>query len=309
MSLCVQYDTIARIYKTNKNKMFNLKLLHALIIASISLNAAQASTFSDLLDKAKQTINNGQQGMDAATAWDKFRKGDTQAYNLLVTLARQGNPAAQNYVGWILDNGANGNQPDHATALRFFQAASKLPLAAYNVGIMTFLGRGTVANEQAALPYFITAANEHIVQAQVWLTVYHYKTGSKEDAFKWAQEAARQSDRLGAYYLTRMLVERKQYKEAMATGSKAVELYSADAAILVAFLYENGLGSDPSKKMALAYRLIASGIKNGRISDTGRFGLTGLSDLDAEQGRGFASNWMANHKKPAPVDYRVTLAE
>lgn len=290
-------------------KMFNQKLLHALIVASISLNAAQASTFSDMLDRAKQTLESGHQGMDAAMAWAKFRKGDKQAFNVLVRLARQGNPAAQNYVGWILDNGANGAQPDHATALRFFQAASKLPVAAYNVGIMTFLGRGVAANEQAALPYLTTAANDHIVQAQVWLTVYYYKTGKKEDAFKWAQEAARQSDRLGAYYFARMLAERRQYKDALENGSKAVELYSADAADLVAFQYENGLGTDQSKKMALAYRLIASGIRNGRISDTGRFGLMGLSDLDAEQGRGFAENWMNNHKKPVVVDYRATLAE
>jgi TPR repeat protein len=290
--------------------MLKQKLLHVLIIASIPLNAAQASAFSDALDKAKQTLNAGQQGMDAATAWNKFKKGDKPAFNVLVRLAKQGNPAAQNYVGWILDNGANGNQPDHKMALRFFQAASKLPLAAYNVGIMTFLGRGTDANEQAAIPYFITAANDQIEQAQVWLTVYYYKAGKKDDAFRWATEAARQSDRLGTYYLARMLVEQKQYKNALENGSKAAELYSADAAILVAYLYENGQGTGQSKKMALAYRLIASGIKNGRIIDPGRFaGLTGISELDAEQGRGFASNWMENHKKPTLVDYRVTLAE
>lgn len=292
--------------------MLTQKILTVWILASISLNVAQASAFSDLLDKSKQTLNSSQQEMDATTAWSKFRKdnADAGAFNVLVMLSRQGNPAAQNYVGWILDNGANGKQVDHATALRFFQAASsKLPVASYNVGIMTFLGRGATANEQAALPYFITAANDHITCAQVWLTIYYYKAGMKEDAFKWAQEAARQDDRLGTYYLTRMLIERKQYKEAMESGSKAVELYSTDAATLVAFLYENGLGTDQSKKMALAYRLIASGIKNGHINDTGRFGLTGLSDLDAEQGRGFASNWMVNHKKPAPVDYRTTLAE
>ena len=289
--------------------MFKQKLLPALLIASISVNAAQASTFTDVLDRAKQAFNNGQQGIDASTAWRKFGEGDKQAFNVLMRLAKQGNPAAQNYVGWILDNGANGTQPDHATALRFFQAASKLPLAAYNVGIMTFLGRGTVANEQAALSYFITAANDHISCAQVWLTVYYYKSGKGEDAFKWAQEAARQSDRLGTYYLARILAERKQYKEALENSSKAAELYSADAAGLVAFLYENGLGTDQSKKMALAYRLIASGITNGRISDSGRFGLTGLSDPEAEQGRGFSENWMTNHKKPAPVDYRATLAE
>jgi TPR repeat protein len=139
--------------------------------------------------------------------------------------------------------------------------------------------------------------------------VYYYKTGKKEDAYQWATEAAHHSDRLGTYYLARMQAERRQYKEALDNGNKATEFYSADAAALVAFLYENGLGTDQSKKMALAYRLIASGIKNGRISDSGRFGLVGLSDLDVEQGHGFAENWMVNHKKPAPVDYRATLAE
>lgn len=289
--------------------MFKQKLRCALVIVGLSLNLAQAGTFSDTLDKAKEALHNGQQDMDATMAWRKFREGDKQAFNALVRLAKQGNPQAQNYVGWILDNGANGNQPDHSMALRFFQAASKLPLAAYNVGIMTFLGRGTAADERAALPYLITAAGDHTQQAQVWLTVYYYKAGKREEAFKWAAAAANQNDRLGTYYLARMLAERKQYREAMEKGSKAVELYSADAATLVAFLYENGLGTDPSKKMALAYRLIASGIRNGRISDTGRFGLTGLSDQDVEQGRGFAENWINNHKKPVTVDYRVTLAE
>lgn len=292
--------------------MFTQKLQFILVIASISLTPApaQGSTFSDLLDKAKQALDSGRQSMDAAMAWHKFKEGDKQAFSVLVRHAKQGNPAAQNYVGWILDNGAT---PDHATALRFFQAASKskLPVAEYNVGIMTFLGRGTTVDEQAALPYLNTAANEHVVQAQVWLTVYYYKTGKKDDAFKWATDAARQSDRLGTYYLALMLTERKQYKEALNNGSKAAELCSADAATLVAFLYEHGLGTGQSKKMALAYRLIGSGIKNGHISasDVGRFGMAGLSDQDIEQGRGFASNWMANHKKPAPVDYRVTLAD
>lgn len=292
--------------------MFSPKKLSAFVLASIAINAAQASPLSDLIDKTKLTLNNGQQEMDAASAWEKFKKdhADVDAFKVLVKLSRQGNPQAQNYVGWILDNGANSNQPDHATALRFFQAASStLPLAAYNLGLMKFLGRGVpAANEKDALPYFEMAANNHITNAQVWLTIYYYKTGMKEDAFKWAKEAARQNDRLGAYYLTRMLIERKEYKEAMENGTKAVELYSTDAATLVAFLYENGLGTDQSKKMALAYRLIASGIRTGHI-DTGRFSLTGLSDLDAEQGRGFASNWMVNHKKPVPVDYRATLAD
>jgi TPR repeat protein len=290
--------------------MSPLKFLHAIVIASISLNTAQASTFSDLLDKTKQAINNEQQSMDASAAWGKFKESDKQAFSVLVRLAKQGNPAAQNYVGWILDNGANGEQQDHVMALRFFQAASKqLSLAAYNAGIMTYLGRGTPANQQAALPYLITAANDHIAAAQVWLAIHYYKTGKKDDAFRWSTEGARQSDRLAAYYLVRILIERGQYKEALESGSKAVELYSADTAALMALLYENGLGTDQSKKMGLAYRLIATGIKNGRINDSGRFGMTGLSDSDAEQGRNFAQNWMENHKRPAPVDYRATLAE
>ena len=289
--------------------MFTQKLLLALIVAGTSLNAAQAGGFSDLLDGTKQALESGQQGMDATITWLKFKGGDKQAFGALVRLAKQGNVAAQNYVGWILDNGANGTQPDHVMALRFFRSAAKLPVAAYNIGIMTFLGRGTAADEKAALPYLTTAANDYIVQAQVWLTVYYYRTGNREDAYKWAQAAAIQHDRLGTYYLARILAERKEYKEALRYASKAAELYSADAAALTAFLYEKGLGTDQSKTMALAYRLIADGIKNGRISDTGRFGLNGLSDQEELQGRGFASNWLENHKKPAPVDYRATLAE
>jgi len=258
-------------------------------------------------------LTGGYQEARAEVEVGKLARGDAQALQWLITLAKRGNPQAQNYLGVFLDRGLHGMAKHPALAARYFHAAHKLePLAAYNLGLLYLLGRGVEHSEVAAMAYLRQAvARQRIPQADVRIGLYHYRQKEIVEAGRWFREAAQDNDPVGAYYVGRMLVESKRdYREAMTWLDKAAGRRNADAARLIAYLYENGLGMNKNLELAAGWTLIHMVLaEKGQASNLPQIKLFGLEEDQMQKARAFATMWLGSHPGGALPDYVGTLAK
>jgi TPR repeat protein len=256
-------------------------------------------------------LTGGYQDARADVEYGKLVRGDALALPRLMTLARQGNPQAQNSIGVFLDRGQYGLAKNPALAARYFHAASRSdPLATYNLGLLYLLGRGVEQNETAAMAYMRQAvAKQRIPQAYVRIGLDHYRRKEISVARRWFREAAQDNDPVGAYYVGRMLVEDKRdYREAMSWLDKAAGRRNADAARLIAYLYENGLGMDKHLELAAGWTLIHKVLsQKGQALNLPRISLFGLAEDRMQKARAFATMWLGSHPGGALPDYVGTL--
>ena len=256
-------------------------------------------------------LTGGYQDARADVEYGKLVRGDAQALPRLMTLARQGNPQAQNSIGVFLDRGKYGLAKNPALAARYFHAASRSdPLATYNLGLLYLLGRGVEQNETAAMAYMRQAvAKQRIPQAYVRIGLDHYRRKEISEARRWFREAAQDNDPVGAYYVGRMLVEDKRdYREAMSWLDKAAGRRNADAARLIAYLYENGLGMDKHLELAAGWTLIHMVLsQKGQALNLPRISLFGLAEDRMQKARAFATMWLGSHPGGVLPDYVGTL--
>ena len=284
--------------------------LHAgLLLALLATQSAadQSGQAGQGLSGFTGFLTGGYQDARADVEYGKLVRGDAQALPRLMTLARQGNPQAQNRIGVFLDRGQYGLAKNPALAARYFHAASRSdPLAAYNLGLLYLLGRGVEQNEDAAMTYMRQAvAKQHIPQACVRIGLDHYRRKEIAEARRWFREAAQDNDPVGAYYVGRMLVEDKRdYREAMTWLDKAAGRRNADAARLIAYLYENGLGMDKHLELAAGWTLIHMILsQKGQALNLPHISLFGLAEDRMQKARAFATMWLGSHPGGVLPDY------
>jgi TPR repeat protein len=257
-------------------------------------------------------LTGGYHDARADVEYGKLVRGDAQALPRLMTLARQGNPQAQNSIGVFLDRGQYGLTKNPALAARYFHTASRSdPLATYNLGLLYLLGRGVERNENAAMTHMRQAvAKQRIPQACVRIGLDHYRRKEIAEARRWFREAAQDNDPVGAYYVGRMLVEDKRdYREAMTWLDKAAGRRNADAARLIAYLYGNGLGMDKNLELAAGWTLIHMVLsQKGPALNLPHISLFGLAEDRMQKARAFATMWLRSHPGGVIPDYMATLA-
>jgi len=269
--------------------------------------AAQSDPAGQGLSGFTGFLTGGYQDARADVEYGKLVRGEAQALPRLMTLARQGNPQAQNSIGVFLDRGKYGLAKNPALAARSFHAASRSdPLAAYNLGLLYLLGRGVEQNEDAAMTYMRQAvAKQRIPQACVRIGLDHYRRKEISEAKQWFREAAQDNDPVGAYYVGRMLVEDKRdYREAMTWLDKAAGRRNADAARLIAYLYENGLGMDKHLELAAGWTLIHMVLsQKGPALNLPHISLFGLAEDRMQKARAFTTMWLGSHPGGVLPDY------
>lgn len=282
-----------------------------LIILATSAMATNSDNGSKGLSGFSGFVSSGYQEARADVEYGKLARGDAQSLQRLSTMARQGNPQAQNYIGVFLDRGQYGLAKNPALAARYFFAAYKSePLAAYNLGLLYLLGRGVERNEEAALGYMRqAAAKQRISQADVRIGLHHYRRKEIAQARRWFRHAAQNNDPVGAYYVGRMLLEDKgDYREAMSWLDKAAGWRNADSARLIAHLYEHGLGVNKNLELAAGWTLIHMVLaQKGRAEDLPRITLLGLEGDRMQKARAFTTMWLGSHPGGELPDYVGTL--
>jgi len=238
---------------------------------------------------------------------------------LLVTAAKEGNAKACNLLGWMFDNGV-GVKKDSKKSLKWFESCSKsLPLASYNAGVLYIDGRGIGQDvgkgaKLLEVSWYRSSPSfrNHMKQIPIRLAYYYRKLGDHESAYKWAERAAVLDAKHGKYLVAKMLIEKTAPEDnpnmAFEYLKSAVSAYSAPAANLLAWSY--GVGNFSKRDLVLAhqYEAIASKI-NPRVVSAGAYRWTyGLSKEKQQKAEAMANDWISNHRKPEPLDFRSTLS-
>lgn len=298
--------------------MFRRTLLVASIVLfftnpSSSAEAPEAEPADSLgaaLVKLRATEDGNAQ---ASAAWSRFRAGDEKAAHALASLARGGNPFAQQYIGYMLDNGDGVAKDSKAAAAYFGAAAPKVPLAKYNLGLLYQLGRGVEKDERKANELFeASLVDASIEQAAVRLARFHLLNGRSEEAKKWASKGADMGNAICFHILGRIAYERREYRDATNWLEKAAAGGDRNSPSYLAGIYSRGLGTEPTKIIATGWQLIGDVLSGrSRSAETGTLPgfSSGMTDNEIGRARGFAKEWLKERGGPQAVQYTKTIYE
>ncbi len=101
-------------------------------------------------------------------AVEAYQKGNyAQVLELLRPLAAQGIATAQNYLGWMYDEGKGVTQ-DYQEAAKWYRLAAEQGYAAAqnNIGFIYHMGKGVTQDYQEAVKWYRLAAEKRITTAQ-----------------------------------------------------------------------------------------------------------------------------------------------
>lgn len=197
------------------------------------------------LKQAEDLINN-----------DQYNK----AFPILLELAKQGNPVAQNDVGIGYQYGFNGIT-NEKKAIEWYTLAAKQNHAPsiHNLGLIAFNKAKKEDDYQKALTLFEKAAQLGSYEAINYIGIY-YENGiifpqdstKALEKFKIAAEHGNASGQFNlgqAYYYGKGV--KQDYKKAFEWYTKSSEQNYATAAIQLASLYDEGKGTDKNTNKAI----------------------------------------------------------
>ncbi|KXK68028.1 hypothetical protein BC89_27790 [Pseudomonas monteilii] len=273
--------------------------------------AAGGADLPDISTAMKGLLSTAREGGEVLRTWAAYKAGDKAALPKLFDLAQGGNSRAQNVVGYLLDHGEGVKQDSAAAAAYFSAASTDYPLARYNLGVLTLLGRGVAKDETKAMEMFESSVKDASVDlAAVRLSLYYLGKGEQDRAWAWANEGANRGNVTAYYLLGRMLYERGEYQEAYNWLTKAAQASEPNAPAILSAMYKNGHGMNQNAKMAASWWLIYVGLNKGKqgMNSAGisSFDLTSKEQNDATS---FATNWLSTHKHMKRPDYDATLLQ
>lgn len=280
----------------------------ALLFAGRALAADAPLNESQTVSEAvKRVMGTARGNGEVMRLWMAWKTGNKDAPSRILALAKSGDHMAQNLAGYMLDNG-EGFISDPKAAAEYFQAAAtEIPLARYNLGVLYFNGRGVAKNDSQALELFRKSIQ--IPQSSAILALTAYKKGDSAEAWKWANEAATRANPLGFYLLGRMLYEKQDYKEAFGWLTKASQNNEPNAPAILSKMYEQGQGVPQDKKIAAGWWMVHNAYARtaGGLPALSNYGLSGQERSAALK---FANDWLATHPIGAnKIEYSKTLAE
>jgi TPR repeat protein len=226
------------------------------------------------------------------------RRDYEAALSILRPLADEGNPRAQNVLGFMYSKG-QGVQHDEGEAVRWFRHAAEKGLAAaqFNLGLHLEEGRGISQDYKGAAKWYRLAAEQtpgHL-SAQIHLGAL-YETGKGvpvdyAEAAKWYTRAAERDSptaqtRLAALYFDGKGV-RKDYAEAARLYSLAAHSGDRSAQELLAKMYFEGTGI--AKDIPLVIDLLRAAASQGSVFAQGALGAAYLD------GKGVTQSYLQAH--------------
>lgn len=219
-----------------------------------------------------------------------YVRGDyTQAHELLLPLAEQGNAGAQTILGIMYDYG-HGVEKDEVKALDWYLRAAVQgdPAVQYKVGDRFFQGTGTEQNYREALEWWELAASGGYSDAQFNLGLMYYRGLVTPPDFAKAAElfkaAAMQENSYAQYSLAVMYSfgegVKKSYAEALKWLEKSAAQGLAQAQFNLGVFYENGYGIEKNVETARAWyeKAAAQGLAEAK---TKLAGLTASAEGEA----------------------------
>lgn len=263
------------------------------------------SQFADQLGKRAKSM--GKRGKYAEVLFEELQKGDEQARLDLYTRAREGDDYARTIIGWMFDNGYHAAVNSAQAAQMFIQAAPKIPLANYNLGVLFLHGRGVVLNERRAMGYFNEA--DRIGPAFVQLADFALRENKGNTALHFAETAAKLKDPAGMYIYGRLLLEKGEDKEGARYISQSASKNHPKAVASMIVIYEKGMGVSADPGMAAGWWIVDQVLNGKQLQQRSEeaMGRFSLNDSDKSKALRFSRKWLLNRTVLAPFDYTKTL--
>lgn len=189
--------------------------------------------------------------------------GVTQDYKVAASwfekAAKNGDAWAQYSIGLLHDNGNGFDKNDKMAGQWYLQSAEMgNEYAQLNVGLMYYFGQGTDQNHSEAAKWFRKAAQQGNPASAYFLgLMFESGQGVQGDMELAATYLRRAADgnvaaaqtKLGDFYYDGKAGLQQNYVEALRWYGKAAELGDSTAAILIARMYDGGIGTekDPIK--------------------------------------------------------------
>jgi uncharacterized protein len=252
---------------------------------------------------------------------------NTQAFEWCRRAAEQGDPAAQNALGLMYEDGW-GTDPDHKQAFDWYQKAAErgLPQAQTNLSRMYSEGRGVardlikddlwsgarrhVNHEREAVAWFGKAADQGFPEAQYRLGLAYYRGSgagkNRKEARFWLNKAADQGHLEAQYALSRPGIE--WHKDTMLDWlSRAAEQGHSDAQYELGDLYAKESYIGPSDTDALIWFRKAAA--QGHVDAQWRLGeMYKAGRSDARRSDVLATFWLLKAAEQEPGSALIELS-
>lgn len=301
-----------------KTWMAGVAMLTTALALPLHARAEQTSQDRSILSPVKDMLIGGTKSIRADYYFDRAKKGNKDAIKKLKEIAKLGNHEAQNYVGVIHEQGLFGERQDYSIAYQNFSAAYRNHyVAAYNLGIMTLLGRGTQKNQRAAMELFQESSRKLVIpQAALRIGHFYYLQGESKLAQEWLEKAREAGDIVAHYYLARLYLEDDKLRDATKARKYTEKASSArylDAIKLNAYLHEQGIGGKVDLAQAATWKVIAHAIENriapDDLSDL-QIDLYNLGEDKTKMVRRAARQWLERNSRDLDVSiYTKTYAK
>ena len=194
-----------------------------------------------------------------------YKSGDfATALREFKPLAEQGNPKAQNTLGWMYRYG-NGVPQDHKTAVKWYKLAADQGHAdaQRNLGVMYEFGNGVPQDFKTAVKWYKLAADQGHADAQNTLGwMYKQGLGVPQDyktAVKWYRLAADQGHAFAESKLAELdvLIDQEKDKEVIASKSDSSFANSSD--------YDRGVTAYNNQDYVTAFKELKPLAEKGHI--------------------------------------------
>ncbi len=279
-------------------KLPRLAVVTAAVLVLTIMAFSPASSHAGALEEGRAAI--GQEDYEAAL-------------RLLMPLAEQGNPVAQNAIGVLYQNGW-GLKQDHAEALKLFRKAAEQgePKSHFNLGKMYEKGWGVARNCSEAKRWYLAPAKRGDPVGQAMLANLYYEGGDcieKDfiEASRWYGKAAEQGDPIGQTNLGYMYFAgegvKQDFAEAARWYRKAAEQGDAVAQTNLGKMYFAGQGVEQDFAEALKWYRKAAAL--GGVQAQFSLGMMFELGLGVEQDKTEALKWYrlaADQGDPAAME-------
>jgi len=285
-------------------------ILVAALTASFAANAEMS--FDSMSTSVKRMADTSSQSSKLYGVWEQVKQGYPDALRNLEALAQSGDAEAQNYMGWLYDNGMYGVPKNHKNAVQFFNASAAKgnDIGIYNLGVMANAGRGTPQNEQAAFKLFTKSAEtKNVARACVQAAILGIKLKQNATMITENISCATDAGNVTGFYLAgRIEYEAGHYKNALGLLEKAAGGNDPNSPWLISNIYSGVQGMSPNTSMAASWWLIGASRNPNKMGINGagvsQFNLT---DAEINEARNFAQQWMTEHPQIKPINYSKTI--
>ena len=171
--------------------------------------------------------------------------------------AAEGDSAAVHYkIGRLYETGEIYSK-DIKKAFEFYLLSAQKgdPYGTVNLSVMYLQGKGVEKDVEEGIKWAEKAAKNGFVNAQVNLALLYNSNDktiqNKEKALYWFGEAAEKGSALAQYEMGKNEVLNKQYDKAFEYFDSAVEGGDTNAMIMLAMMFEQGLGTEKNSEKSL----------------------------------------------------------